>query len=1283
MKDIAIIGMAGKFPEAENIEKFRENLISGRDSVREFSFERKSNTTVDLHKEYKQIAYLEDIDKFDHKFFNISKMEAEYMDPHQRIILEAVYETLENSGYPISHFHGSETAVFIGDTDQEYYKLADQFDPTLLTGNTSATTAGRISRTFNFRGLATMLDTACSSSLLAVHMACQEIIRGDAQMALACGVRIILFPDDKDVNLDLGIMATDGKTKSFSEKADGSGAGEAVASVLLKPLDEALRDKDIVYGVIKGSAVNQDAQLSGSLTAPSSQAQAEVIKKAWKKAQIDPESIGYIETHGSGTKLGDPIEVSGIDMAYKGIQAQKHSCIISSVKTNIAHCGSAAGIVGLIKAVLSLKHGEHYPSLHFDIPNPFIDFKNSVTLVNSTYIPWESNSNYPRRAGVSSFGLSGTNCHVILEEPPVSLYTAHDTADHLITLSAKTHKGLLNYLERFNRFLEECSESELQNIAYTSNISRTEYPYRTSFYGANKSELLERLKTVEIEDPQTSMKKLLFLFSGDSNITASQCEYFKTHHPVFREKFESCMALVSKTTDDVYRFAFQYSFYHLLCSKNVKTDNLLGIGSGDLVVAVLLDEMTLEDAIQELIQESYSDFGDLKTKLKALIERETEDEKVGFIEMGTSGCLSSQLKSLTFEDKDELYCTLNLSSESPCLSEIFAELYSHHYPIQWELFSGETSQKVKLPNYIFEKTRCWLKDPLKLSETSVEPTGEKSLVSLIENEVEFDETSIKHLIQDNWTATEQKVASIWVEVLKLDEISLEDDFFRLGGHSLMATRVIGRIEKQYGLKLEFQDIFTFATVKTLAAGVDQLIQEGKTTKDAWEITKAPEMQYYPLSLAQKRLWLIHEMHDGNTLAYNLPAALKVRGNLDIARVKKAFNLLVERHESLRTVFIEKDGQPVQKILTQVNFDVDQVQLNPEEDLDTFFNRFLKPFNLVEGPLLRVSVIQLSDQENILLFDMHHIISDGVSLGVLSQEFISLYEGKELHTLELQYKDYAYWQEQSFSNTRMQNQEGYWLSVFNNKPVPVKLPYDSNREVSGDFQGSSLQFIMDQSTLNGIDELCKSTGTTKYMLLLACYTVLLARYGNQEDIVVGSPIAGRSSQSLENIIGMFVNTLPMRNYPKFDLTFSQFLDDVKTNAIDAFENQDYPFELIIDTLKLNTNSVSPLFNTLFVLQNLEKPDIQVNDLEFSPMEISTGTSQFDITMEVNEDSNQLCVNLYYNTGLFEPETMELFKERFVRIVSEVIENPKQKISELNFNPFIEEEEQGLSFDLNFD
>ncbi|MBD0255794.1 MAG: polyketide synthase, partial [Cytophagales bacterium] len=309
--DIAIIGMGGVFPEAKDVNQFYNNLSNGRDSVRPLSRRRMVNSTIPLDANYRLLGFIEDIDCFDYQFFKFALSEAITMDPRQRLLLQVVYHTIENAGYNVDDFSGSDTSVFVGDTHLDYYRHAGEYDPTLITGNMNAIIAGRIARFFNLRGSAEMVDTACSSSLVAFHRACNELILGHASYALACGVHLCLFPDQKDDTPHLDIISPDGKARAFSAEANGTSSGETVGCVLLKPLAKALADKDVIHAVVKATAVNQDAALSASLTAPDSTAQSEVIRKAWDRAGIDPATISYIEAHGTGTRLGDPIEVEG------------------------------------------------------------------------------------------------------------------------------------------------------------------------------------------------------------------------------------------------------------------------------------------------------------------------------------------------------------------------------------------------------------------------------------------------------------------------------------------------------------------------------------------------------------------------------------------------------------------------------------------------------------------------------------------------------------------------------------------------------------------------------------------------------------------------------------------------------------------------------------------------------------------------------------------------------------------------------------------------------------
>nr|MDQ3956922.1 polyketide synthase [Actinomycetota bacterium] len=442
-EDVAIIGISGIFPEARGLEELHRNLAAGRDSVRPLSRERIERTSVDPAPDYPTVGFLEDVDLFDYRFFNISLREAEYMDPHQRLTLELVCAAIEDSGYSLSSLGGTPTGVFLSAPRPEYYELFRDVDPLELLGNAPSALAGRISYALDLRGPSLVVDTGCCASLVAVDAACRELFSGGARFAIAGGLALtILFEPKTTTAAFTEIMSPGGRCRAFDASADGTAAGEGGAIVVLKLLRHALEDGDHVHAVIKGAAVNQNGYRSNGLSAPSPAAQAEVIRAAWEKAGIDPATVGYVEAHGSGTRLGDVIEVQGLVEAFRGT-GRTAPCPIGSVKTNVGHLDHAAGIAGMVKAVLALKHRTLYPSLHFESPNPLIDFE-SVVEVQREREEWAAGT--PRRAGVSSFSLAGTNVHVVLEEaPPPAVPEDPSGEPELVTVSAKSPAALRDY----------------------------------------------------------------------------------------------------------------------------------------------------------------------------------------------------------------------------------------------------------------------------------------------------------------------------------------------------------------------------------------------------------------------------------------------------------------------------------------------------------------------------------------------------------------------------------------------------------------------------------------------------------------------------------------------------------------------------------------------------------------------------------------------------------------------------------------------------------------------
>ncbi|RDY87136.1 non-ribosomal peptide synthetase [Bacillus velezensis] len=492
--------------------------------------------------------------------------------------------------------------------------------------------------------------------------------------------------------------------------------------------------------------------------------------------------------------------------------------------------------------------------------------------------------------------------------------------------------------------------------------------------------------------------------------------------------------------------------------------------------------------------------------------------------------------------------------------------------------------------------------------------------------------------------TEMKLCALWEEVLKNGPVGIRDHFFERGGHSLKATALVSRIAKEFGVQVPLQDIFARPTVEELASVIQDLEESPYEA-----IQPAQKQDTYPVSSAQKRMYVLQQLEDGG-VGYNMPAVLELTGPLDRGRLEETFRQLVERHESLRTSFeTGPDGEPVQRIHDSVPFQLDEAE-SPDA--------FVRPFCLEEAPLFRAALVKESDERHLLLTDMHHIISDGVSVNTLIKEFGELYAGRSLAPMRLQYKDYAVWQRSFQEKEGYQKQEAYWLKRLEGELPVLEFPADKPRPAVRSFAGGSVSCTLDAETASGLHRIARDHGSTLYMVLLAAYNTLLARLSGQEDIIVGSPIAGRPHKDLEPILGMFVNTLAIRTEPKGDKRFTDYLAEVRQAALEAYEHQDYPFEELVERLGVQRDtSRNPLFDVMFVLQNMERESLGLNKLHLAQAaDTSHKTAKFDATLYASEGSDgSISFDFEFNTDIYQKQTIKKWLSYFTRILTKVIEN----------------------------
>ncbi|WP_318013963.1 type I polyketide synthase [Oscillatoria salina] len=642
VKGIAVIGMVGRFPGAKSVDQFWQNLCDGQESISFYTDEEMTASGVDpawlRDPNYvKAGSVLSDIEMFDASFFDISPREAEIMDPQHRLFLECAWEALENAGYNPG---GDKiwTGVYAGSNLSTYFhsNLNSSYNPIdllstqmqIFVGNDKDYVGTRVSYKLNLKGPSINVNTACSTSLVAVHLACRGLLNYECDLALAGGITITVPHKTGYWYQNEGITSPDGHCRAFDAQAKGTIMGNGVGIVVLKRLKDALADGDCIYATIKGSAINNDGSGKVGFTAPSVVGQAKVIAEAQVIAGVEPETITYIEAHGTGTALGDPIEISALKKVFDASTQKKNFCAIGSVKTNVGHLNSASGVTGLIKTILALKHQKIPPSLHFQQPNPEIDFDNSPFYVNTKLEEWKTNG-IPRRAGVSSFGFGGTNAHVVLEEAPTRQPSGQSRPWQLLLLSAKTSSALETATANLAAHWQRHPELKLADLAYTLQVGRRAFDYRRFVLSREGEEVGKILENQEPQRVFTNYqppghRPVVFLFSGQGAQYVQMAAELYEVEQIFREQVDLCSLMlkpllgvelrellfpgsedIAKASEQLQQtaitqpalFVIEYALAQLWMAWGVRPAAMVGHSIGEYVAATLAGVFSLADAL--------------------------------------------------------------------------------------------------------------------------------------------------------------------------------------------------------------------------------------------------------------------------------------------------------------------------------------------------------------------------------------------------------------------------------------------------------------------------------------------------------------------------------------------------------------------------------------------------------------------------------------------------------------------------------------------------------------
>lgn len=504
----------------------------------------------------------------------------------------------------------------------------------------------------------------------------------------------------------------------------------------------------------------------------------------------------------------------------------------------------------------------------------------------------------------------------------------------------------------------------------------------------------------------------------------------------------------------------------------------------------------------------------------------------------------------------------------------------------------------------------------------------------------------------------QVLNTIFCNVLEMDYISEKDEFSDLGMNSLKAGLIVSQINHVLEVNLKLSTFFKCNSIKALEKEVD------KMKSDSYEeIQKASVQKYYPLSSQQKRLYAIHQI-DSESINYNIFNGVRIQGKLDKNLVSKAFETIINRHEALRTSFELVDNEPVQIIHDRVESPVKFIKMSIEE-LEEHKKTFVKPFNLNLAPLMRIEIIELSEEEHILLMDVHHIVSDGMSMGYIIKEFSALYNGHELAEVKRQYKDYAVWQQNKLKVDGFNTQKNYWKDNFQGKLPVLDLPVDYERKSVQSFNGDRVKLSFDKEFSDKLYNFTSSHGITLYMLLMASCGVLLSKYTTQEEMLIGSPISGRSHTEFDGTVGMFVNTVVIRNRPQSNKKVIDYIDEIKDSVYNAYENQDYQFEWILNDLNIKkVKGRNPMFDIMFNMQNMNIPKLNLKGLQCETYSLEDKATRFDLIFIIHENESLVDVEFVYCTDLFKKNTIKEMKDHFSNILNQIVEGENKQIKDIS-------------------
>ncbi len=1202
---IAVIGMAGVLPGAADITTHWDNRADGVVSISRFTKEEMLDAGVDEETvndpRYVNARGFVDASTFDADFFGYSARDAETMDPQMRLLHETTWHALEDAGYVPNDYPG-DIALFVGSGTNFAWMagfLNRHDDPIgafeAMTMNEKDFLATKIAYKLDLTGPAVNVQTACSTSLVAIHKAVQSLRQGEADMALAGGVALN-FPRKEGYTWHEGmIFSKDGVCRPFSGDADGTVGGQGCGVVLLKPLDRALADGDHVYAVIVGTATNNDGKNKVGYSAPSVRGQRQVIEAALADAGAEAGEIGYVETHGTGTKLGDPIEYEALSAVY----GKSRPCALGAVKANIGHLDSAAGVAGFIGAVGVLHRGFLPPMANFRELNENIDGSSLL------YIPTDETvtEQRVRMAAVSSFGIGGTNAHVILESAPALPQEPDDDGvQHIFPVSARTEKSRRSMQKSLETFYAQGHRG--RDISHTLARGRAEFVSRAAAVaGPGRS-----LTWIEPTDPPLTINASDSLRLASKELLSGET----TLGGDFRKTIEREL----RVFDD----GLRETLWKALSdepSANLAIDRI-----SQFVIRVALIRVIGDGGLDARSGENR-----LLRIARAFAHGEIGPaEAMRFLKSGT-------VPAGNFDGAEQVSNLVDDLIDEQLLNRILASQWVHGGEVDRIRFCRE-GRRLPIPGYVFDD-RPFVSD-IKLNE-------------LVRGAVSAPKPAVE--------GTRDVLHDAWVEVLGSPPAE-DDDFLRCGGDSLSAVHFCALIEERSGVSLSVTEVFAdarYSAIRRLMA--DKGGAAPAPAEVAIPVVSEPQIDaeepapsvapISPASPAQKRMYAVCAMQE-DTTAYNLAISYKVTGRLDVELMRNVFGRLVERHDQLRTSFHLDGGELMQHVHPVVADVVSHTTATPEQ-VEERLAAGARPFDLSTAPLMRVEILTVSEDLHYLLIDMHHIIGDQRSLAILAEDIAAALQNEPLPAVPMRYAEYVEALSRLKDSGRFEEDTEFFTAMLAGEIPRLELPTDTTPAQPATFDGDRHSFVCTAGR-QAIADIAKQCDVTPYMVFLTALTRLLSLYGGRSEFVIGTALSGRSVPGSDRTVGMFVNTLPLRVTDVSDRTVRQAVTASKDIVLSVLSHQHAPFESVLSALDIQPGGDSnPLFDVLFNYVNVGTEELQLGGLTLEPLPPGRVKSRYALSVSVAERADDFSVDIEYRTELFHPHTIARIAEQLDRLL----------------------------------